>query len=76
MDRKFLQMEDLILNEKDFYRAFDEVITKKDEVTVLYSSIYNFIFNIKFKSKNIRFYSHFILYVRAEVNFNLSKHRG
>jgi aminoglycoside N3'-acetyltransferase len=46
-------MEDLMLNEKDFYRAFNEVITKKDEVIVLYSSIYNFIFNIKFKSKNI-----------------------
>jgi aminoglycoside N3'-acetyltransferase len=46
-------MEDLMLNEKDFYKAFNEVITKKDEVIVLYSSIYNFIFNIKFTSKNI-----------------------
>ena len=46
-------MEDLMLNEKDFYKAFDEVISKKDEVIVVYSSIYNFIFNIKFKSKNI-----------------------
>ena len=42
-----------MLNEKDFYKAFNEVITKKDEVIVLYSSIYNFVFNIKFKSKNI-----------------------
>ena len=46
-------MVDLMLNEKDFYRAFDEVISKKDKVIVVYSSIYNFIFNIKFKSKNI-----------------------
>lgn len=42
-----------MLNEKDFYRAFDEVISKKDKVIVVYSSISNFIFNIKFKSKNI-----------------------
>lgn len=42
-----------MLNEKDFYRAFNEVITKKDEVIVLYSSLYNLIFNIRFKSKNI-----------------------
>ena len=46
-------MVDLMLNEKDFYRAFNEVISKKDRVIVIYSSIYNFIFNIKFKSKNI-----------------------
>ena len=46
-------MGDLMLDEKDFYRAFDEVISKKDEVIVLYSSIANFIFNIKFKNKNI-----------------------
>ena len=65
-----------MLNEEDFYRAFDEVVTKKDEVIVLCSSIYNFIFNIKFQSKNIRFYSYFILYKRAEVNFKLSKHRS
>jgi len=42
-----------MLNEKDFYKAFNEVISKKDKVIVLYSSIYNFILNIKFKNKNI-----------------------
>jgi aminoglycoside N3'-acetyltransferase len=46
-------MVDLMLNEKDFFRAFQEVISKEDEVIVLYSSISNFIFDIKFKNKNI-----------------------
>jgi aminoglycoside N3'-acetyltransferase len=44
---------DLMLNEKDFYKAFEEVISKEDEVIVLYSGISNFIFNIKFKNTNI-----------------------
>ena len=42
-----------MLNEKDFYKAFEEVISKKDRVVVIYSNISNFIFNIKFKNKNI-----------------------
>lgn len=42
-----------MLNEKDFFRAFEEVISKEDEVIVLYSGISNFIFDIKFKKKNI-----------------------
>ena len=46
-------MVDLMLNEKDFYKAFDEVISKKDRVIVVYSSIHSFISNIKFKSENI-----------------------
>lgn len=42
-----------MLNEKDFYKAFKEVISKKDKVIVVYSSLYNFILNINFKNKNI-----------------------
>lgn len=42
-----------MLNEKDFCKAFQKVISKEDEVIVLYSGISNFIFDIKFKKKNI-----------------------
>jgi aminoglycoside N3'-acetyltransferase len=42
-----------MLNEKEFFNAFEEVISKKDDVIVIYSGISSFIFNIKFKSKNI-----------------------
>jgi hypothetical protein len=42
-----------MLTEKDFYKAFSEVISEKDEIIVLYSGISSFIFNINFKSKNI-----------------------
>lgn len=46
-------MEDMMLHEEDFYKAFKEVISKKDKVIVIYSGISNFIFDIKFKNKNI-----------------------
>jgi len=42
-----------MLNEKDFFNSFEEVISKKDDVIVMYSGISSFIFNIKFKNKNI-----------------------
>jgi len=42
-----------MLNEKDFYKAFKEVILKDDRVIVLYSGLSNFIYNIKFNNKNI-----------------------
>ncbi len=53
MELKFPWMVPSMLNEKDFYRAFEEVISKEDEVIVLYSGISNFIFDIKFKNNNI-----------------------
>ena len=34
-----------MVNEKDIRNAFEEVITKEDEVIVLYSGISNFIWN-------------------------------
>lgn len=53
MGQKFPWMVPSMLNEKDFYKAFKEVISKEDEVIVLYSGISNFIFDIKFKNNNI-----------------------
>jgi aminoglycoside N3'-acetyltransferase len=46
-------MADLMVNEKDIRVAFEEVISKEDEVIVLYSGISNFIADINFKKKNI-----------------------
>ena len=42
-----------MLNENDFYKAFNEVIDENDKVVVIYSGISSFISNIKFKNKNI-----------------------
>lgn len=42
-----------MLNENDFSKALQKVISPKDQVIVLYSGISNFISDIKFKKKNI-----------------------
>ena len=42
-----------MVNESDFVQAFQNVISPKDKVIVLYSGISNFITKIKFKRKNI-----------------------
>ena len=42
-----------LINEKDIIQAFNAVIKKKDKVIVLYSALWSFIFNIRFKEKNI-----------------------
>ena len=42
-----------LINEDDFVEAFNKVIKKDDKVIVLYSGLWSFIFNIKFKDKNI-----------------------
>jgi aminoglycoside N3'-acetyltransferase len=46
-------MGGFVVNEDDFYKAFKEVISKKDRVIVLYSGISDFISDIRFKNKNI-----------------------
>jgi len=42
-----------MVNENDFFNAFESVISPKDKVIVLYSGISSFITDIKFKKKNI-----------------------
>lgn len=46
-------MEDMKLTEKDFKKAFNEVISDKDEIIVLYSGTSSFISKIDFRNKNI-----------------------
>ena len=41
------------ITETDIINAFRDVIKKNDKVIVLYSGLWSFIFNIKFKNKNI-----------------------
>ena len=53
MAQRLLLMVDLMVNEEDIRKAFEEVISKEDEVVVLYSGISNFIADINFKKKNI-----------------------
>jgi len=42
-----------MINEEDFLKSLDEVIEEKDKIIVLYSGLWTFIHNIKFKIKNI-----------------------
>ena len=42
-----------LINEDDFIKAFSKVIKNDDQVIVLYSGLWSFIFNIRFKNKNI-----------------------
>lgn len=42
-----------LITEEDFITAFNKVIKKNDKVIVLYSGLWSFIFNIRFKGKSI-----------------------
>ena len=42
-----------LIRDKDFITAFNKVIKKKDKVIVLYSGLWSFIFNIRFKNESI-----------------------
>ena len=42
-----------LITEDDFIKAFNKVIKKEDKVIVLYSGLWSFIFNIRFKDKDI-----------------------
>ena len=53
MAQRSLLMADLMVNENDIRKAFQEIIAKEDEVIVLYSGISNLITDINFKNKNI-----------------------
>ena len=45
--------ENNFIIKQDFVKALKQVIKKKDKVIVIYSGLWSFIFNIKFKEKNI-----------------------
>jgi hypothetical protein len=42
-----------LITEDDFIKALNKVIKKEDKVIVLYSGLWSFIFNIRFKDKDI-----------------------